>query len=198
MNISEVANEVLTCAAKADMMLEEAEAVEKQLRTAKAEQATLEAAQAVAIAAAHETQEKLSERITSIVQCALDTVFPMSNYTFRVEFGQRANKSQIELVLYENDNPVNDYGGGLRDIISFALRLAVQSLGTSDKVLILDEPMKFLSADMRDTGAQLLRELSQRLGMQVICVTHLPEIVSVADKAFVVTKTNGKSAVTER
>lgn len=198
MNIDEISEAINEAAARADVLIEEMESIGKRINELQATKVDIETAQAVAVSAAHETQEQLSQRIASIVQCALDTVFPASGYTFQIDFGQRANKSQIELVLLENGQSINDYGGGLRDIISFALRLAVLSLGTSDRVLVLDEPMKFLSQDMRETGAQLLVELSHKLGMQIICVTHLPEIVSVADKVFVVTKTGDKSAVTEQ
>ena len=88
-------------------------------------------------------------------------------------------------------------GGGLVDAISAGLRIACLCLSSRDKVLFLDEPMKFLSADIKPIMADLLKELSHKLGIQIIMVTHDTEFAAIADKTFEVKQVNGRSTVSE-
>jgi len=80
-------------------------------------------------------------------------------------------------------------GGGLKDIVSFALRVAIWSLDSeSSPVILLDEPFKFVSAGHRNQGAELLHTLSRKLGIQFVVVSHVAEIVNNADTAYLVSK----------
>ena len=65
-------------------------------------------------------------------------------------------------------------------------------------VLILDEPLKHLKGnDMPEKGAELIRSISEKLGIQVIMVSHDPALISEADKVFSVKIRNGISEVKE-
>lgn len=62
-------------------------------------------------------------------------------------------------------------------------------------VIILDEPFKFLSENYQDQASSMLKELSSRLGLQFIIVTHEPILASYADRTFEVRVRKGKSKV---
>jgi ABC-type glutathione transport system ATPase component len=62
-------------------------------------------------------------------------------------------------------------------------------------VFLLDEPSKFLSVDLQPKFGQMLRELSDLLGVQFVVVTHSPEVAESADRAYNVDKDGAASAV---
>ena len=92
---------------------------------------------------------------------------------------------------------MNSSGGGPIDIASFALRIASWSLQRPirSNTIILDEPMKNLSKEYQEQGALMLQEVSRKLGIQFIIVTHEPVLARFADKTFNVSIKNGISRV---
>jgi DNA repair exonuclease SbcCD ATPase subunit len=73
---------------------------------------------------------------------------------------------------------LNSTGGGVVDVASFALRVACLILHRPrlSKVMVLDEPFKFVSAQYRDRVRTMLERLSQDLDMQIIMVSHIDEL----------------------
>jgi DNA repair exonuclease SbcCD ATPase subunit len=61
----------------------------------------------------------------------------------------------------------------------------------------LDEPLRFLSSDNQEKASRMIKELSQRLGIQFIIVTHESILASYADKVFEVSIRKGRSKVIE-
>jgi DNA repair exonuclease SbcCD ATPase subunit len=158
-----------------------------------------EKAQAIIQKVAKDTQSQLEYHISDIVTLALDTVFD-EKYKFKIEFVIKRNKTECELV-FEKDgevmDPMEDDAGGAVDVASFALRIALWTLQAprSRNTIILDEPFKFLSKDLRPRASELLKELSTRLKLQFIIVTHLDELTECADRIFKIEIKKGISHV---
>ena len=56
--------------------------------------------------------------------------------------------------------------------------------------------MKFVSKDLLISVSEFMKELSTKLGIQIIMVTHENQFIDVADKVFSVRKnSNGRSIV---
>ena len=72
------------------------------------------------------------------------------------------------------------------DVAAFALRVASWSMERprSRPVLIMDEPLRFLSTDHQEKASVMIKEISQKLGIQFIIVTHETILASYADKVF--------------
>ena len=122
----------------------------------------------------------------------LEAVFD-DPYTLKVEFIQRRNKTECDLLFVRNGkeiDPLESSGYGAVDIAAFALRVASWSMKIprSRNTIILDEPMRFLSEDRQPFASQMLKELSERLGIQFIIVTHEDILTEYADKIFSVSK----------
>ena len=153
----------------------------------------LEQAQLFLQKVAQDTQSKLKLQIEDIVNLALNTVFP-DEYLFQVEFNIFRGKTDAELVFINQTtggkiDPMGCAGGGVIDIVAFALRISAYVLENGvDNVIILDEPFRFVSKDLVERAGEILRVLSTKLGLQVILVTHIPELIDVADKVFKVKK----------
>ena len=162
-------------------LLETIKSTEKEIRYS-------EKAQAIIQKVAKDTQQELEYHISDIVSMALDTIFD-EDYKFKINFIVKRNKTECEL-LFEKDgdlmNPLTDDAGGAVDIASFALRIALWTLQAprSRNTLVLDEPFKFLSKDLLPRASELIKELSKKLNLQFLIVTHLDELTENADRVF--------------
>lgn len=100
--------------------------------------------------------------------------------------------------MKEGKHPnIKSSGGGLGDIISTGLRFASWSLGNTQNVLCLDESLKYLSSDLQERAGEILKEVSEKLGLQILLVTHSPILLESADKIFKVTIKDGITNVVE-
>ena len=145
-------------------------------------------AQVLVQKAALETQEHLRVRLSTIVTTALQTVFQDNNVEFRATFESKRGRTECVLEVGENGvfgSPILDLkGGGLADVASFALRASFWSIDRTRPVLILDEPMKFLDSALAPLAADMLRMVSDKLGIQIIMVSHVNALVEGADRVF--------------
>jgi len=146
------------------------------------------------------TQQQLQYNISDITSLALEAVF-QNPYELKAEFVERRNKTECDLVFVREDNrvdPLTASGGGAVDVAAFALRVASWSMENpkSRNVIILDEPMRFLSRDLQDRASLMLKEISEKLGLQFIIITHEPTLTENADRVFEVRNKKGKSIVT--
>jgi len=161
---------------------------------------TIEKSQALIQDTAKETQDQLRFHLQDLVNSALESVFPGS-YEFRLEFLPTRKSTEADIYLLKDGcrvDPLDSSGGGVVDVICFALRVVAWSIGNSDNCVMMDEPFKWLSVNLRPLAAELLRLLSNQLHLQLIFVTHDPELVSVCDRIFRVTQEeNGVSDVTQ-
>ena len=160
-----------------------------------------EKAQAIIIAVAQATQNELEYRICEPVSLALAAVYEDSPYKMSAKFEITGRgTTECRLAFERNDNlikPLEASGGGPIDVASFALRVGSWSLAQprSRSVMILDEPYKWVSRDKMPLAGQMLREVSSQLGLQIIMVSHIPELIECADKIIHVTIKNEISTV---
>jgi DNA repair exonuclease SbcCD ATPase subunit len=134
------------------------------------------------------TQQQLQYHISDITSLALSAVFE-DPYELKVDFVQRRNKTECDLIFVRDGkeiDPLEASGYGAVDVASFALRVASWSMQQprTRNVIILDEPMRFLSEDRQPYAGKMVKELSERLGLQFIIVTHEEVFSQYADKVF--------------
>jgi DNA repair exonuclease SbcCD ATPase subunit len=146
-----------------------------------------------------ETQQQLQYNISDIVSLALDSVFD-DPYLFKVDFCQRRNKTECDLYFERDGNrvdPLTASGVGAVDIASFALRIASWSMASprTRNVIILDEPFRFLSENYQEQASLMVKEISQKLGIQFLIVSHNETLASSADKTFTVSIKKGISQI---
>lgn len=146
------------------------------------------------------TQQQLQYHISGIVSLALDAVLQDDPYEFKVEFIQRRNKTECDLYFERDGNrvdPLMAAGGGAVDVASFALRIASWSMQRprTRAVIVMDEPFRFLSNNYQEKASAMLKDLSEKLGIQFIIVTHEDILAEYADKVFTVVNRNGKAMI---
>jgi len=145
------------------------------------------------------TQKELEFHISETVTLALESIFS-DPYTFQLDFVERRNKTEADIWFCRDDeriHPLTASGGGAVDVAAFALRIALWRLQSpkTRNTLILDEPFRFLSTDLLPKASELLKGLSDKLGLQIIMITHSEELTDAADKTFLVSQKKGVSIV---
>ncbi|ETR67494.1 MAG: chromosome segregation ATPase [Candidatus Magnetoglobus multicellularis str. Araruama] len=146
-------------------------------------------------------QNDIKFNIENIVNMALSTVFD-DPYTFHIEFNIKHNKTEATLFLEKWNkrfNPAKDNGGGVVDIVSFALRIAMFKIHTPQlgNTMILDEPFKWISEEYKERAFTLLKNISEKLELQFIVVTHDTELKEYADTMYRIIK-RGESSIARK
>lgn len=85
---------------------------------------------------------------------------------------------ELKLVIDGNLRDLDQVGGGLIDVLSFILQVAVVKLMGAAPVLLLDEPFKHLSKNYLPRISQLVNSLASLMGMQIVIVTHENQLVT--------------------
>jgi DNA repair exonuclease SbcCD ATPase subunit len=150
------------------------------------------------------TQTKFTSYVEQLVTMAIKSIFDRP-FQFKVDFDLKRNKSECFLRIQEGEDaepfvPKDELGGGMLDTISFALRIVLWSLQNprSANTILLDEPFKFVGQDeLLDRAGQMLKEISNRMGIQFIITTHQPKLTEIADKAWKVDHNGRYSVVTQ-
>jgi len=146
-----------------------------------------------------ETQQQLQYHISDITSLALESVFP-NPYKLVLDFVERRGKIECDLLFERDGNlvkPKDATGFGAMDIASLALRVAAWSMKSprTRPTIIIDEPIKNLSAQHHEPASQMIKELSDKLGIQFILTTHIQALASYADRLFNVKLKNKVSTV---
>lgn len=131
--------------------------------------------------------ETIKVGLESIVSNALHSIYGTS-YDFKIEFDRRGNYSELNFNIQTPDckkalDPLLTSGGGVLDVISLALRVALLELSSPriEGPLLLDESFKHLSVGYIPKAANFLKTLSAKLGRQIILVSHREELIESAD-----------------
>jgi len=139
-----------------------------------------QAAQEILQLIAQAVQQQAHERLSSVVSQCLESVFE-DPYQFHIEFERTRGRTWARLRFRRREldaDPLSAAGGGVVDIAAFALRVACLMLHRPrlSKVVVLDEPFKFVSSQYRENVRAMLEELAKDLGVQIIMVTHIEEL----------------------
>jgi DNA repair exonuclease SbcCD ATPase subunit len=133
-------------------------------------------AQAVLGKLAQQVQQRVHQRISTVVSSCLAAVFD-DPYEFQIVFEQKRGGTVAQLQFIRDGHaldPTEASGGGAVDIAAFALRAVCLVLHRPrlSRVLFLDEPFKFVSREYQLAVKSMLEQLSVDLKLQIVMVTH--------------------------
>lgn len=199
MTIQQARNKIEQKKGKRDQVEQDIKDKEAQIKQKNKELRDHEKAREIVREVGLKTQKQLEYNISEITSLALEVVLS-DPYELKVEFVQRRNKTECDLYFVDKfGNRVEPIyaGGGAMDTASFALRVASWSMQSprSRNTIILDEPFKFLSVDKQGMASQMLHDLSEKMDLQFIIVTHLSHLTESADKIFHIEQQRGVSQV---
>jgi hypothetical protein len=160
-------------------------------------------AHALLVALADSSRDVVKNRVESTVELAIQAVFGKSRrFRFEVEI-KRGVVSMTPLVGYLSPAskvapgedpyqwmPLSEVGGGVVDIVAFAARVTLLSWYRPRvrRVIVADEPFRHVSNEYLPRVATMLKTLSESTGIQMIVVSHEPELASSADRVIRVTR----------
>ena len=152
---------------------------------------------------AQKTQSRLSFHISNFISSNLEAIWGEDAYTFSMEFIEKRNKTEVSMLLHTPEGDVSldslnnvRGGGGVLDIVAFGLRIALWSLQSQkQKIMILDQPLSNLDQEHLPKAGELIKELSDKLGIQFIIINHNPALAEIADNTIEVVKRNNVSKV---
>ena len=140
-------------------------------------------------------------KIEGIITEAQHLIYDDS-YSTDLTYSVKNNRSHlaIEMVRETKKGTVRrdmgGFGGGMSDTMSVPLRLMVlMGAKQTDKVCFLDECWKHIDPDKVELVAKFLRVLVDRLGIQVVFLTHHQMMRGHADRVCEVSESGGKSNV---
>lgn len=144
-------------------------------------------------------RQQMKFTIDEITTNALQVVFG-GDIRFEMELGTRGGSPTAEFFVVEDGlklSPMDAKGGGLVDVISVALRLAILELYEPkiEGPVLLDEPGRMVSAEYIENFVYFLKEYCHKVGRQFLVVTHQSALAGVADRAFRVRNDAGVSEV---
>jgi hypothetical protein len=209
LNIKEYSKIVDKSKGKLELITKKKNDIDSRLNELSIKTISIEEAQAFIQQVAQDTQKQVRFLISEVVQLAIEAVFP-NKYKFDIDFTVERNRTVARLLYlkehegkyYEMD-PLTQNGGGLCDLTAFALRIALWSIGKTDNVIILDEPLKNLQpVELNKLGFEVIKNLSKKLGLQFIIVNNSigsENLLDVSDKIFEVSMNkDGISKVIEK
>lgn len=198
MNIQSIRQELERKKGRASQIASDLAASQCVINDLEGEISYSEKAQAIISAVARSTQEGLGYRIVEPVSLALAAVYDPP-YKMVAKFDATGRGStECRLGFERNGNiikPLDASGGGPIDVASFSLRVGSWSLAQprSRPLFLLDEPFKWVSRDKMALAGLMLKEVSMQLGLQIIIISHIPELINAANKVIEVTIKNGIS-----
>ncbi|MBP3951963.1 ATP-binding protein [Bacillus suaedae] len=166
---------------------------------------TYEKARVLLQQSAEFAREQAKQQIETLVTNALQYVFgPL--FSFQIELDEHGNKPIAEFYVvseYEGikvkTRPQDSRGGGVVDIVTLALRVAIIETIHPRKTgpLLLDEPGKHVSGDYVYSLYEFLKSLSTMFNRQIIMITHNYHLAQSGDLAYEVSIRDGVSEVTK-
>lgn len=191
-------------ALKTKRELLEARLEEARLKKEKSEKEleTCEKACALISTAAEKAVSRISSVFEDIVTPVLKHILG-DEYSFKVQWSRSstsAPSAEFLITSPSNSGPIDinpKYkGGGVRDIIGFALRFSFLCLARNSGLVVLDEAFSQLDRERLANMAQSLRYIQEKLGHQIVFITHDQDYIDHADKVVKVEYSGGKSKVT--
>lgn len=192
-------------AGQLEQLEEQKETLSQKLDILKQTNETFEQTRLLLQKAGADARENARKRLEETVTDALKYVFG-PDFEFLIEFKETRGRTEAEFYVQSDYNgekiktkPEDARGGGVIDIISIALRVALIQIYNNPVIrgpIVLDEPGKHVSADYTMKLATFLKQINATFDRQIILSTHQPDLANIADDSYMVELKGGKSIVT--
>lgn len=184
MNIQSIKNKLNLLASEYAYLKRKYKEEKEHLQKCKQTEESHRQAQAILQEIAKKVQQKAYQTISQTVTRCLRLVWPERDYRVEILTERKRNHTESQIVIYKKEvlitDPVEEMGGGVIDVISFALRLVclLMSKPTRRKVLFLDEPFRQIHESKSDAICVMLESLSKEMSIQIVMVTHNSNLIT--------------------
>lgn len=153
------------------------------------------------------TRDKIKEGFEQIVTYALRSILG-EGYSFVLEFGRRGNLQEVDFKIItpkrkEANDPMDSMSGGVLDVVSFALRVALIELSKPkmEGFIALDEPTKFVNDPTNvflPKVSQFFKIINRKINRQLIITTLQSALVENAGNVIDLNKIREEGRQTEK
>ncbi len=152
------------------------------------------------------TQADITEFLQSTVTLAMDVIPSDDPLQLLAKFETRRNQQELDLYVQEGvqepvilDSKLDLIGNSVEEQIAFASKLCTWSIMNPRPAPFQahDEPFRALEDKNIGNVLKFVKELQEELGLQMIILTHRPEIANIGDKVFYISKKKGRAIVKE-
>jgi len=185
-----------------DILIQQLATYKKKRKKLKNKILALERGREVVQEAADETQKELEYRIGGLATLALQSIFD-DRYSCSIQFVPRRGKMEADILLEKDglimDDIMESSGGGIGDVVSFALRISLWSMKKNRPVFLLDEPfIRVKGEGKQEKCYALLKQLSNELGIQMIIIGEEALMYPCDKEIKIVEGKNTKSILVRR
>jgi len=143
-----------------------------------------------------------AKTVESLLTEGLQAIFDDIDLSVRSEVDVQRGKVSVDLLTvqkYPNGSfiegsSMDSYGGSVSTVQSVLLRIVVLNRRGLRPLLLLDESLAAVAEHYVPRFGQFLSLLSDRMGLDVLAVTHTPALVEAAKTAYRIQKTDGKAS----
>lgn len=137
------------------------------------------------------------QAVESLLTEGLSAVFADQQITVRSEVGTSRGKVSVDLITSQKQpdgtisegSTIDAFGGAVTTVQSVLLRLIVVMRRGLRPVLLLDESLPAFDANYVDNMGKFLRLLCERMGVDILLVTHNPALVEASHRAYRIRRT---------
>lgn len=204
MELQTIKNNYLTMNSRAVTLAEQIKQHEYELGALSEEEDQINQAYTFLQVVADEAQNEIKADVDGLVTMAVQSIFG-NDYTFDLQIDRTNTSAPYKPIVWETVDgvatqytPKDEMGGSMVDPIAFIFRVVLRSLKIepSRNTFWLDEPMKNMGkGELLISAADMLREVSHSLGLQLIIITHEDELAWRADRAWRLTRPWGRTQV---
>jgi DNA repair exonuclease SbcCD ATPase subunit len=125
-------------------------------------------------------------RMSGLISYGLTTIFEDQNLSFHPVIGKKNDRVYIELKTANNgiEGEFGSFGGSVAVIESFLLRIICMLKLKLSRFMLLDETFASIGSEYIQNTSRLIGELSDKLGLDVLLVTHQPEFQNYAKRVY--------------
>lgn len=180
----------------------------KALSSAKVQVATLEAEDEVLSRVADLFRTLIDQEVVdnartveSLLTEGLQAIFDDLDLSVRTEIEVQRGKVAVDLITVqkEPDGTITEggstdaYGGSVSTVQSVLLRIVVLNRRGLRPLLLLDESLGAVAEHYVPRVGQFLSVLAERMGLDVLAVSHNPALVEAASTAYRIQKKDGEA-----
>lgn len=143
--------------------------------------------------------QEVITKIESVVTLSIRYVYDRP-FEFKIKLEEKRNNIEAKFVLTEGEDEYEikgDQGGGMINIISLAIRIVMWKIKEpkTRPFFSFDEPFYWLGNYIEKAG-RMLKYLADELELQILLLTHEPDLKDICDRMYRIDHDGVKSHAT--
>lgn len=143
-----------------------------------------------------------AKTVESLLTEGLQAIFDDLDLSVRTEIEVQRGKVAVDLVTVQKEpdgtttegSSTDAYGGSVATVQSVLLRIVVLNRRGLRPLLLLDESLGAVAEHYVPRVGQFLSVLADRMGLDVLAVSHNPALVEAANTAYRIKKKDGEAS----